>query len=96
MILLVLSYSPHNLILACDGGAFRLRSTSLSAASFGTQEMEYRESLKFIGSYCRLLFFCFLSVIDFGDFCNIGFVAQSLTLRRETDQLPLPETYRQR
>ena len=55
--------------------------------------MEYRESSKFIGSYCRLLFFCFLSVIDVEDFCIISFVAQSLTSRRETDQLPLPETF---
>jgi hypothetical protein len=64
-----------------------LQSTSFSAAFFGAQEMEYREGLKFIGSYCRLLFF------GFEDFCNIGFVAQSLTLRRETDQLPLPGTF---
>jgi hypothetical protein len=70
-----------------------LQSTSFSAAFFGAQEMEYREGLKFIGSYCRLLFFGFLSVIGFEDFCNIGFVAQSLTLRRKTDQLPLPGTF---
>ena len=55
--------------------------------------MEYRKGLKSISSYYSLFFVRFLDVSNLEDFCHTAFVAQSLTLRRETNQLPLPDTY---
>ena len=55
--------------------------------------MEYRKALKSISSYYSLFFVRFLDVSNLEDFCHTAFVAQSLTLRRETNQPPLPDTY---